>query len=250
MQYITAFTEHFSSDLGEVSREELKKIDVTIDDILAIKPARSSVKEEIEELAVDLDVHLSECRDYAEALSNQGIAIEENHLLCARLYTLSNPAIYKTVNSMLRDALSDDAEKRNQAKNSIGNMKHFINHLQKALSLIPGLQEETVVYRGQSFIPTNIRDYKPGYEIIWPAFSSCSPNKEICEKFASGKLLYYFKLPYGLGASLQYISCYPTEQEILLPMFTMFTVLSVKKTPKIEWVIELSYPEFQPLVLK
>jgi len=179
----------------------------------------------------------------------KGIVVDnENHLLCGRLYTLETPALYREVNMVLREALSSDAEKRDKAMKSIINWKHFMLHLQNAIYLVPGFEEDMIVYRGQTFIPPNIGDYKSGYEIIWPAFSSCSPDREICQKFASGKLMYYFKLPKDKGANLQTISYFPSEKEILLPMFTKFTVLSVTKTPDIEWLIELSGPEFPPLI--
>jgi len=198
---------------------------------------------------LDVGLHLSACKDYEFTLTEQGIPVtDEKHLLCARLYTLETPALYKNVNTVLRDALSGDASKRETAKECIISRKHFITHLQNAIYLIPGFQEDTVVYRGQTFIPPNIEEYMAGYEIIWPAFSSCSPDKEICEKFANGKLMYFFSLPKNQGANLQAISYFPSEQEILLPMFTKFKVLSVTRSPEMEWLIELSSPEFPPLI--
>jgi len=208
--------------------------------VLSLEDSRKSLIEEISSHFIDINNRSNSIKDYHNYLENGGIRIDVYQLHCLRILTEIDPPVYCTINNILRNCVFD----QNHDKEEIKRWSNIIKSLQSTIDCIPGFQEDVKVYKPQNSIPSNILDIKIGSEIIWPTFNFCCLNQTSCEILSSGKLMYYFILPKNTGAYFPSISQLPFEQMILLPMFSKFKVLNISKTSQIQWLIELSSPQF------
>jgi hypothetical protein len=68
-------------------------------------------------------------------------------------------------NQKLREL--DKLENFENFEKMIGDWKLFIHSLQSSLSLLPGTLGNATFYRGQTFIPPDLSNWKANDKIIW-----------------------------------------------------------------------------------
>jgi len=190
--------------------------------------------ETIEEKKVHIKMRFNELKILGKKTRKDNVKdIESDDILAALFYTMEKPVLfYRTVNELLRNSVSPDPYTRQNAKEQLTQKwKYFIYYTQKAIISLPGPTSETILYRGQSFIPEDIGTWRKGTVIVWPAFSSCTANEAIAMKFANrektGGVLFEIIVQVNQGCYLTDYSDYPNEQEVLLPTFCKFEVNSV-----------------------
>jgi len=177
-------------------------------------------------------------------LLRQDITIDKYDLLCLRLFTKEKPPVYRIINEILRDRVFESQTKKRDQQN-FQKWINFILHLQSAIEILPGFEEDLIVYKPQNFIPENIMEYKKGLNLVWVSFCCCLTDESLSKKLANGKVVFYFKLPKNYGVNLTHFSL---EKLILLPMYSKFQILNVyTKTRDLEWMIELSSPILQKI---
>eukprot|EP01103_Thecamoeba_quadrilineata_P005844 TRINITY_DN15595_c0_g1_i1.p1 TRINITY_DN15595_c0_g1~~TRINITY_DN15595_c0_g1_i1.p1 ORF type:complete len:940 (+),score=184.54 TRINITY_DN15595_c0_g1_i1:279-2822(+) len=140
--------------------------------------------------------------------------VHEDDVISAKLYTYEKPRLYAYVNRLLRENKLDELQ----------GLKLFFFHLRRATQILPGVLEDTVVFRG--FPKEFTKEYKVGGQVVWNGFSSTSTNRKVAESFGAG-FMCEIHLPAGIGCMLKPYSVFKHEDELLLPPFTTFNVAEI-----------------------
>ena len=104
-------------------------------------------------------------------------------------------------------------------------------HIQQALDKLPPVA--TTVYRGMPLKQPKAL-YKVGKKVLWPAFSSTSLDRAVCEDFCAaketnpGELPTLFELHVHAARDIRAFSRFPEEAELLLPVMTVFEITQVR----------------------
>lgn len=99
---------------------------------------------------------------------------------------------------------------------------YFFNRALQAKKTVPACYE---VFRGIK----GIRFTVPGKVVRFGQFASSSKIKKIAQGFGEDT---FFSIKTCLGVSISPISLRPYQQEVIIPPYEMFTVISRKKTAK------------------
>eukprot|EP01103_Thecamoeba_quadrilineata_P003755 TRINITY_DN1349_c1_g1_i2.p1 TRINITY_DN1349_c1_g1~~TRINITY_DN1349_c1_g1_i2.p1 ORF type:complete len:636 (+),score=94.12 TRINITY_DN1349_c1_g1_i2:2-1909(+) len=212
---------------------------------------RSKFKELSKELLTEqTNIAMKKYLSVMESEGKEGVCTE-NEMLSARLYTLEDIPIYKEVNKLLRSSFNIEEtkskQKVKQGRKDIEKLmgwRIFINHLNLAVERLPQHSGGTL-YRGQKYIPHDIKLWKVGSEIIWPAFSSCSVDRMVAWGFAERKLLFVIERSELIGgASLDEYAWYQGEKEVLLPALCKFVIKDIEKDGKdVKYIVRLEPKE-------
>jgi len=184
---------------------------------------------------------ITEHREDALTVRKQAdhISLTEDDALAARLYTCETPRIYWVVNDLLRK-LSGEPAIAEKSQQDLKDWAKFVYYLSQAISKLNGTSELSVLYRGQTYVPPDIEQWKVGELKVWPAFTSCSTDRSASESFANGNIMFEITIKPNYGGFLTPYSVFPNESELLLPSFSSFEVKKITKGgPKEKWVVEL-----------
>lgn len=101
---------------------------------------------------------------------------------------------------------------------------HFLIHLSNALGNLNALQgEERIVHRGTKFFELNL---EVGQKLVFQAPTSASKSKDVANGFMEWKGL-HFAIETLTGKSIESFSCFPEEEEVLLPPNSCFEVKQI-----------------------
>jgi ubiquitin len=146
------------------------------------------------------------------------LSLPEADILLSYLYTLETPGIYRNLN----ETLQKDHEKGQGSTD----WKIFTWFLLRAIKDLPG-PSNVVVFRGQNRVLPEVKSWAVGTEIVWPAFTSTSMSEVVARGFAQN-LFFKIQLPQKkIGATLDKVSQFPSENEVLLPAFTKFQITKI-----------------------
>ena len=88
-----------------------------------------------------------------------------------------------------------------------------------------------MVYRGCCIPNEHAADYVRGAQVVWPAFTSTTTDRQVAVMFAGSTSAthtsFLFEISTPLFCPLEDVSVFPSEREILLPAFSTFVVASV-----------------------
>ncbi|CAF1469652.1 unnamed protein product [Adineta steineri] len=174
--------------------------------------------------------HATEAKQKCEG--KHVVGLNEDQLASIMLYTMEweeqNKSLYVVLNSILR---SKDKEK----------LKPWLLYMRlifTALSVLPSFKK--TVYRG---IKKDLsQEYPVDSTFVWWGFSSCTTNVRTLEAdsfFGMDGTRTMFSIECETGKSVKSYSAYETENEILIPAGTQFTVVSVLPLPPDVHIIQL-----------
>jgi len=121
-------------------------------------------------------------------------------------------------------------------------------YLSSAVSELKGTETATTLYRGQTFIPPDIEEWKVGDIKVWPAFTSCSTDRSASESFANGQIMFEITIKPDYGGFLTSYSVFPNESELLLPSFSSFEVKKITKGGEEKWLVEMDLLGVKPMI--
>ena len=158
--------------------------------------------------------------DFRDEIERAGVDMTCISTALIHIYTLEG-FFYKEVNKALRE---DDAE-------VLEVLKLIFPPLLHGLSL-PGVEFVGTVYRGFAIATQKEVDvYKTSLVFFWPGFTSCSKNQDESARFARGAsghpILFKIAIPsskVACASSIQEMSKYPKEDEVLVAPYTSLTV--------------------------
>ncbi len=133
---------------------------------------------------------------------------------------------YKSINTFLRTEGKETEMGRSKfdfssPNNSNGKLlTRHIGHMQNGLSKLPDFQG--TVYRGARLNQEQIAQYKVGMIITEPAFSSASRSEQVAEGYGGAQ----FQIESKHGKSIEGMSSFKTEQEVLFKAGTQFRVVA------------------------
>eukprot|EP00759_Apiculatamorpha_spiralis_P029929 PhF_6_TR31833/c0_g1_i1/m.47089 len=145
----------------------------------------------------------------------------------ADVYVARSECIYRVVNTALRNGY-DETNIVNTS--TLKKWCKFIVTLMVASSPLPGRIREKPLYRGLNGLKEPLISALDALQvedkICWPAASSCSQNEVASKEFAkNGGHMFTIVEPIE-GIPLQNCSQYPEEEEVLIPPFSMFSIVS------------------------
>ncbi|CAF1153760.1 unnamed protein product, partial [Didymodactylos carnosus] len=145
--------------------------------------------------------------------------IEEIRKCCINLYS-KECFLYKLVNKTLR---GNDATK-------VDTLAPFCYFLYDSWSNNSKNQYKQEVYRGANLDAEMIACYKEaiGTYKCWYGFSSTSKNREKAEHFGNALFVMDLTKTKAGGFDISSYSCYPNEDEVLLPAGTEFKIITVE----------------------
>ncbi|CAF0885469.1 unnamed protein product [Didymodactylos carnosus] len=144
---------------------------------------------------------------------------EEIRKCCIRLYS-KECFLYKLVNTTLRE----------NDKTKVDTLGPFCYFLFDSWSNDSNNQYNMKVYRGAKLSSEMIECYKEaiGTYKCWYGFSSTSKNRQKAEQFGNTLFIIDLTQSKGAGLDISSYSCYPGEEEVLLPAGTEFKIIKVQ----------------------
>eukprot|EP00760_Papus_ankaliazontas_P014793 PhM_4_TR16152/c0_g1_i2/m.43525 len=152
-------------------------------------------------------------------------------------YKARTDAVYRVINAALRGGVpppGTDPEKFTpEQRTNLATLKKwckFILHLVVAATPLPGRVKERPLFRGLGRVTephlSAFRALKHDDFVCWPSASSCSQDEKASREFCSGPDSFMFKVMEPIeGIPLAACSQYPEEEEVLLPPFSLFSVV-------------------------
>jgi len=183
------------------------------------------------------DIVVQQLKDKFEDFTYEGHSSETALALSlCWLYTVDS-WVYVHVNNLLRDDSS-----------VMISVAPFMNGLMKSYKLLGNDSSyffSGIVYRRTKLTPKGLEFYKTGMQFIWSAFTSTTV--EFCESNNFGDILFVISIPDHMkcyALSLEGVSQFPTEREVLLLPNIGYFVKSISngpnpKYPNTTTVIEL-----------
>jgi hypothetical protein len=166
--------------------------------------------------------------------------------MCASFYT-RNTFLYRRANQFLRSSAESDQETGR-------NLGLYIGLLRECFCVVGGRSplswlSPAVVYRGANFSLDIVADYarRPDELIRWQGFTSSSRDEGVALGFP-GNVLFEISLKNSV-ASLDDISAYSREQEVILSPYQTFSLDSIRwDGDRGRWILSLSETENLPEV--
>lgn len=187
-----------------------------------------------------LQQYVDEAKAKCNRMSDDELTLDESAAIF--LYTMewpkSNGSFYSVLNTHLR------SEDRSSLKDWFSYMRLFLNGLVKIQS------SSRRLFRG---VKQNLAErYKLGENVIWWAFSSCTDDRSVAERFC-GKVgpRTMLEIECYTGKSIATYSKYPSEKETLLIAARNMEVISNTTDPTGLTLIRLkeTEPKFSLIVL-
>ena len=151
-----------------------------------------------------------------------------------------NGAVFSAINWAMRTAADPKKTDTDEGKEAWETCAKWVKYIALLVSICVQVEREqgATLARGLAGLPTEIVDaHRALYAqelVSWPSASSCAFDREVSESYirgdaanavkrAGGSILFLLR-DARWGVSLQSISKYPKEAEMLLPPFAKFTV--------------------------
>ena len=150
------------------------------------------------------------------------------HITSAIAYTAGGVACYG-VNTLLRNLdLGGCQQHQLHIRSLLAFQRGRSRHLRNASN------RGKIVFRGCMLPRDMLSQYTVGEIVVWPAFTSTSVNRAVAEMFGGGgggsatTASVLFEIVVETWCPLRDISVFPQEEEILLPAFSAFKVVTIR----------------------
>ncbi|XP_072042240.1 uncharacterized protein [Amphiura filiformis] len=164
--------------------------------------------------------------DFASKLTHcDAIGLTRNEVLAIICYTLEKPPVYRYFNSDNRKGYAADGI-------DFPILWYLLKEAcRKTLASFPKTERTKDLYRGTS-VPFSA---SPGQIIRFGAFTSATQSKKVADEFQNQQNTTgtQFVITSKLGAPIKFLSAYPEEEEVLIPPYEAFEVVSVEGTARI-----------------
>lgn len=162
--------------------------------------------------------------DFDEKLAkSDDIGLTPNELHALICYTLEKPPVYRYFNSDSRKGFGGDGM-------DFPILMHLLSEgCRKILASLPKEERTKELYRGTS-IPFTVQ---PGELVRFGSYTSTTHSAEIAEKFRRNASGTQFVITAKLGAPITFLSAFPEEEEVLIPPYETFEVVTVEGTERI-----------------
>jgi len=172
------------------------------------------------ELRNSLDQQIRECKNNAEVLfkTQNKWSLSFDEIWAVNLYSFGH---VKSQNRYLFQLLNTALQSRIPEKREI--WKEYIKILTMAMNKLP--TSKTTTYRGIPEEEPFNNKYEKNQIVTWSGFTSTSSNLERAKTFAENNGVIIEIVDLWNGKVISNYSCYPREEEILLPPEQKFVVV-------------------------